>query len=171
MYTKKPLKYIGIGWALFGFSVLIVFAISRLFINFQDVRVISLTATQEVALVAWTGMMLYAEGYRGFQKKFSPRFATRALYLCKSGTTKDIILAPLFCMGFFRATPQQIIRTWTLTAVIILFVILAGVAPSPWRGIISGGVMIGLAYGLGTVWLFTISAIRSGATLTNEEVV
>jgi len=48
--------------------------------------------------------MLYSEGYKGFQKGYSPRVAARGHYLRDHSTLLRAILAPLFCMGFFHSS-------------------------------------------------------------------
>lgn len=105
--------------------------------------------------------MLISEGYRGFQKQFSPRVAARIGYLAKHGKPLELLLAPLFCMGYFRGTRRLLITVWALTAGIIILVLLIRLLQQPWRGIIDGGVVLGLSYGLLWIYIFIIRMIKS----------
>lgn len=102
--------------------------------------------------------MGYAEGYKGFQLRFSPRVGARALYLARNPTIVRVILAPLFCMGYFHATRKRKIVAYCLTAAIVLLIIGVGKLDQPWRGIIDAGVLLGLGWGLASVWYFTFKA-------------
>ena len=50
-------------------------------------------------MIAWILINAYAEGYRGFHKRYSPRTVARAFYLVDNPTPLRVIFAPLFCMG------------------------------------------------------------------------
>lgn len=115
----------------------------------------------------WAGLILvalfmaYAEGYRGFQQRFSPRVAARARYLRNNTHFIHALLAPLFCMGFFHATRKRKITSLSLTFGIIILVTMVRFIPQPWRGIIDFGVVIGLAWGLVSLIIFGIIAFTS----------
>jgi len=102
--------------------------------------------------------MGYAEGYKGFQLKFSPRAAARALYLKKNPTIARVLFAPLFCMGFFHATRKRKIVTYSITTMIIVLIISVHQLPQPWHGIVDVGVLFGLGWGLVSVWVFCAKA-------------
>ncbi|MEE9369013.1 MAG: hypothetical protein V3V05_09135 [Pontiella sp.] len=114
--------------------------------------------------IHWLGLgvsllfMGYAEGYKGFHLKFSPRAAARALYLKKNPTLLRVIFAPLFCMGFFHATRKRKIVAYSLTTMIIVLIVIVRELPQPWRGIVDAGVLLGLGWGLVSVWLFSVKA-------------
>lgn len=102
--------------------------------------------------------MAYSEGYKGFQKKFSPRFAARARYLSQGATPVLLVLAPLFCMGYFGATKKRIIATFALTAMIVVFILSFQFVPQPWRGLLDAGVVVGLIWGMISTVLFCLKA-------------
>jgi hypothetical protein len=102
--------------------------------------------------------MAYAEGYRGFQKAFSPRVAARALYLKKNPCLLHVLLAPFFCMGFFHASRRRKITSFSVTSGIIVLILLVRLLPQPWRGIIDAGVVVGLAWGLISLIIFSYQA-------------
>ena len=118
----------------------------------------SLTLSQWLLLVGFTLFMLIGEGYRGFQKNFSPRVAVRARHLAAHPTPLRVLLAPLFLMGFFGATRRRKITTWSLTTGIVLLVLGVRLLEQPWRGIIDLGVVLGLAWGLVALFGFTYQA-------------
>jgi hypothetical protein len=118
-----------------------------------------LSVLQWSILVVWVLFMLFAEGYRGFQKKFSPRTAARIRHLRDHPKPLHLVLAPLFCMGYFHALRKTRIIAFALTFGIVLLVIAVKFAPQPWRGIIDAGVVLGLSYGVISLLLFTIRAM------------
>lgn len=90
----------------------------------------------------------YAEGYRGFQLRFSPRVVARAYHLGAHPNLRDVVLALPFCMSLYHSTKRQLIVSWVLIVVITAVVIAVKMLPQPWRGIIDGGVVIGLGWGV-----------------------
>lgn len=113
----------------------------------------------------WSGFaliiffMAYAEGYRAFQQGFSPRVAARARYLRAHPGVLHVILAPLFCMAYFHAPRRRQITSISVTAGIIILVVLVRLLQQPWRGIIDGGVVVGLAWGLVSLFIFGLQAL------------
>ncbi len=113
------------------------------------------------ALVIIVFFMAYAEGYRAFQLAFSPRVAARARYLRDHPRIMHSILAPLFCMAYFHANRRRQITSISVTAGIIVLVILVRFLGQPWRGIIDGGVVVGLAWGLVSLAVFGYRALTA----------
>ena len=120
----------------------------------------------ELGPLAWTTLianlafMLYTEGYRGFQKRYAPRFGRRVAEIRERGTPLQCVLSPLYCMGFFHAPRRELVVTWLLTAMIVGFIIIFRLIPQPWRGILDFGVVAGLAYGTVACWYFVIRCWR-----------
>lgn len=141
-----------------GVSLLLGAAVYRLTPWAIETFSYSLTLSQWLLLVGFTLFMLIGEGYRGFQKNFSPRVAVRARHLAGHPTPLRVILAPLFLMGFFGATRRRKITTWSLTTGIVLLVLGVRLLEQPWRGIIDVGVVLGLAWGLVALFAFTYEA-------------
>lgn len=154
------LGWIGALWGLAGVMALLGCAIYRLTPIAMEALRMDLSTTQWVVLIIWTVFMLVAEGYRGFQKKFSPRTAARIRHLRDHPKPLHVVLAPLFCMGYFHARRKTRIIAFALTFGIILLVVLVRVLfEQPWRGIIDAGVVLGLTYGAISLLLFTIKAL------------
>ncbi len=153
--------WIGALWGLLGVLSLLGCAIYRLAPRALEALNMELTTLHWIVLVVWVLFMLVAEGYRGFQKKFSPRTAARIKHVRDHPKVLHVILAPLFCMGYFHAQRKTRIIAFALTFGIVLLVIMVKFAPQPWRGIIDAGVVLGLTYGVISLLILTARALFS----------
>jgi hypothetical protein len=120
--------------------------------------------TVNAAFMAW------AEGYRGFQRRFSPRVAARALDLYERPTVLRVLLAPLFCVGYFGATRRLQRTVWIGTGLIVLAVLLFNRLDQPWRGILDAGVMVGLMWGTLSLLWSSWATFRERRALVGAEV-
>ena len=163
-------RNVGAWWGVAGVAALLGSAIYRL--TPMAVSAFSFEFhwyhTSTLALVVF--FMAYVEGYRAFQQGFSPRVAARARYIKHQGRLSHMIFAPLFCMGFFHATRRRQITSISVTAGIIVLVLLVRLLDQPWRGIVDAGVVVGLAWGLVSLILFSIQALTSGTFPYSPEV-
>ena len=148
-------------WGLTGILLLLGSAIYRLTPIAIDAFSYAFTWYQWLSLLLILFFMVYAEGYRGFQKGFSPRVAARALYLKNQPCLLHSLLGPFFCMGFFYASRRRKITSFSVTSGIIVLIILVRFLAQPWRGIIDAGVVVGLAWGLVSLIIFSIQAFTS----------
>lgn len=98
------------------------------------------------------------EGYKGFQKSFSPRVVARALHLGANPRPWWIVFAPFFCLAYFHANRRRIIARYILTATIVLLIVGMRYTPQPWRGIVDAGVALGLSWGLVAMLVFAVIA-------------
>ncbi len=114
----------------------------------------SLTLPLQLLWIGWFVVNGYFEGYRGFQQRFSPRVVSRAAYLGEHPTPLRVLLALPFCLSLFHARRAQLIFRWTFITVLYTVIYLVKFVPQPWRGILDGGVVVGLAWGLLSVWYF-----------------
>tara|TARA_B100000029_G_scaffold512959_1_gene611040 strand:+ start:1241 stop:1753 length:513 start_codon:yes stop_codon:yes gene_type:complete len=146
-------------WALTGFSALIVGAIYRLGLMTLDAFEIGLEWYHWPILMASIAFMAYAEGYRGFQKQFSPRFAARVRHLRDNPRLLDVLLAPLFCMGYYYTTRRRLISIYVLTTTIVAFIIGFQYLTQPLRGLFDAGVVIGLAWGMVSIVYYCSKAL------------
>ena len=120
---------------------------------------------QWAVLAVWVAFMAYSEGYRGFQKRFSPMVAARVHELAQRATPLQAALAPAFAMGLFHATRRRLIISWILLVGIAILVIVVRYLPQPWRGIVDAGVVVGLTWGtVSLLW----SLVRVGITGTPD---
>jgi hypothetical protein len=141
-------------WGVLGVTGILVFPIVRLTPIAWEAIDAGLNPLQWLLLIASVVLMAWSEGYRGFQRRFSPRVAARAFYIYRNElplVTK--ILAPFFCCGFFRAGRRARVGAWLGTIGIITHVWLVHHLSQPWRGILDAGVVVGLSWG--TITLFS----------------
>ncbi|MEM7699490.1 MAG: hypothetical protein AAF236_13920 [Verrucomicrobiota bacterium] len=151
--------HLGAIWGFFGVTALLVSPIFRLAPYGWEALTFGLSWWQWGLLAVWVVFMLVTEGYRGFQQKFSPRTAARIRFLRDNPSGLRVLLAPIFCMGFFYAERRTKIVAYALTIFIILFVLLIKLLPQPWRGIIDVGVVLGLTYGTVSFLVFSVMAL------------
>lgn len=112
----------------------------------------SMSIGQQVIYLGWVVANAYLEGYRAFQLRFCPRVVARAIYLGRHPKPLWIVLALPFCISLFHSTRRQMTVSWSFIGVLILVIWWVRTVPQPWRGIIDGGVVVGLVWGLGVIW-------------------
>lgn len=171
--SKDAQRYPGTAaaaWAIAGWSAVLLYAIVRLGGISAEALVGGLTVWQKVILAANVLFMAFAEGYRGFQRKFSPRTAARVLYLRRQAGWIEALLAPFFCVGYFGATARILRLTYVGTLMIVALVVLVHRFPQPWRGIVDAGVVVGLTWGLLSFWYMSGRALRTGEYPVSPEV-
>jgi hypothetical protein len=149
---------IAAAWGVGGVSCLLGFAIVRLVPVAWAAIASGLSVVQWSVLALVVPAMTLFEGYRGFQRGFSPRVAARARHLAARPTPVRALLAPLFCMGYFGAPRRRRATSIALTAGIVTIVTAARQLEQPWRGIVDAGVVVGLTWGLVSLWAFTLRA-------------
>lgn len=158
---EKALGIIGALWGMGGVLLLLGSAVYRLSAHAVTVFSYALGWYHWTCLVTIIVFMAYAEGYRGFQQRFSPRVAARARYLFAHPRAIFVLLAPFFCMGYFHATHRRKITSLSLTIGIILLVLAVRLLPQPWRGIVDIGVVVGLAWGILSLLVYSVLAFTA----------
>ncbi len=152
---------LGATWGLAGVFLLLGSAVYRLSVVAAAAFSYKLHLEHWMALLVFIFFMAYAEGYRAFQQRFSPRVAARAKYLRNHPQILHAVLAPLFCMGFFYATRRRKITSISVTAGIVILIVLVRLLPQPWRGIIDLSVVVGLGWGIVSLAFFAYQAFAS----------
>ncbi len=152
------MKRIAAIWGIGGFILLLMYAVIRLFPKSIEAFDFSFAWYHWLAFALNIGFMAYSEGYKGFQASYSPRVAARAKYLCAHAKPYQLLLAPLFCMGFFDAPKRRRISAILLTIMIVILVIIFQRLPQPWRGILDAGVVVGLSWGIIATMIYVIKA-------------
>ena len=149
------MRLLGYYWGIFGVIGLIASVVSKLIPRILELDFASLGVLHWFVLVTFTPYMAFAEGYKGFHLKLAPRVVARTMFLKSAANPLLILLAPLFCMGYFHATPKRMLTSWLVSSFIALLVVVVSYIPQPWRGIIDVGVMVGLVLGIGSLfWHF-----------------
>lgn len=140
-------------WGIVWVSLLLGRAIWRLTPYAVDVWTEDLmTADQKWLFIGWLVANAYLEGYRGFQLRFSPRVVSRAVYLGQNPRPLWFILALPFCISLFHSTRRQKTVSWIFIGALVLLIWWVRSLPQPWRGIVDGGVVLGLVWGLAVIW-------------------
>jgi len=166
----QRLGKLGAAWGAAGVFALLTFAVVRLAPKAMDAFRMGLDATQWAATIAFAVFMLYSEGYRGFQLRFSPRTAARVRYLRDRPNVVHSLLGPFFAMGYFHANRRTKIVAWSLTTFVVTMVILVQRLEQPWRGIVDTGVVLGLAWGIVTLAASLCAALTRESYPVSPEV-
>ncbi len=154
------MKYLPFVWGIGGVIALLSLALYRLSPHAVEMFNHELGLWHYVGLVVSCAFMAYSEGYKGFQKAFSPRVVARAHHLTTPAAKPHWKwLAPFFCMSYFAAPRKRKIVVGILTTFIVLCVILIRYLSQPWRGIIDAGVVVGLSWGIISILCFCFQAV------------
>ena len=111
-----------------------------------------MTGFQIALYIGWLFFNAYAEGYRAFQLKFSPRVVGRAVHLGHHPRPLHVVLALFDCMRLYHASRRQLIARWGFVVALVALIIGVHQLSQPWRGIVDGGVVVGLAWGVAAIW-------------------
>jgi hypothetical protein len=152
---------LGAVWGTFGVAALLVAAIYRLTPIARAAYEGTLSRGQWWIAGLFCVAMIYFEGYRGFQLRFSPRTAARIRYLRDRPNSLRSLLAPMFAMGFFHAAKRTRITAYALTTGIVVLVLLVHRLDQPWRGIVDSGVVLGLTWGLLSLLWWIVLALTA----------
>ena len=172
-YLNRTLGTLGTLWGVGGAVTLLSFAVTRM----TKPMIEAFSEPYELGIWhyivggLWVVFMGYSEGYKGFQKGYSPRVASRALYLRDKCTWVRLLLAPLFCLGFINSTKRRRIVVFAILAVITLIVVLFKYIPQPWRGVLDMGVVVGLSWGIIATLVFLVKFWMAKEVTYDPEVV
>jgi len=153
------MRFFGVFWGIIGITLSLGRAIFGMSKHVTEAFEMPFSPWHWLTLIGFSFFMLYYEGYKGFQKKFSPRVAARVRYLRDEPNLLRSLLAPLFCIGYFHANKKTLIKAYVLTIGIALLVRSMNYCPQPWRGIVDLGVMLGLSWGLVAFWIYAYKAL------------
>lgn len=160
---RTALGTVGQVWGVVGVLALLGSAVYRLTPYAVEAVTSPLTPVQWGVLVVYVAFMAHAEGYKGFQRQFSPRVVARARWLRDHPTPLRVALAPAFCMGLFHATRKRLIVSWVISLMVVGLVILVKLLDQPWRGIVDAGVVVGLTWGIVALLAWLVAGARGRA--------
>lgn len=126
---------------------------------------IPLTPFQLGAYISTCLFFAYAEGYKGFQRKFSPLVVARSFTLRPTSSLFKIhhtILAPLYSMGLFYATKKRMIVSWSVSIGVGIIVHAVKKLPYPYRNIVDAGVVVGLSWGAASIAIGYLQTVLNG---------
>lgn len=170
MAASRITGSLGSLWGTVGITAFLGAAVYRLSLRALEALQMELSVLQWIVLVVVVVVMAHSEGYRGFQKRFSPRTASRVHYLSSHPNLLHSLLAPLFSMGYFHATRKTKIIAWVFPFAIAALVLLVRLMPQPWRGIVDAGVVVGLTWGIVSFLIFVLRAFLRGEPDASPEV-
>jgi len=108
----------------------------------------------------------YAEGYKGFHKKFAPLVVKRSFTLvigsAQGNNPLNYFMAPLYSMGLWGSTPKRRTVSWCLSLGIAVIVALVKKLPPAPRCILDAGVVVGLTVGSASILYHFASSIVTG---------
>jgi hypothetical protein len=151
----------GAAWGISGVCLLMLFAVYRLSGMAVNAFEVDFHWYHWLVLIANVVFMAYSEGYRGFQLALAPRVAARARYLRNHPRLLHVLLAPLFCMGYFHTTRKRLIVAYSVLFGIFVLILIYQQFSQPWRGILDVGVVVGLSWGLVSLVWFSFQAMAS----------
>jgi hypothetical protein len=73
-------------------------------------------------------------------------------------------------MAFFHATRRALISAWTVTVLVVAAVLIVHRMPQPWRGIVDGGVVVALSWGIMALLMQFVRVLRGGLPSVPNEV-
>jgi hypothetical protein len=144
----RPRSIAAAVWGVGGTVVILLDAVIRL--GHTAITILgreTIGAGHAVFGAAWLFFIVYVEGYRAFQKRFSPRVVARAFYLAEHPRPLHVALAPIYVMALMHTTRRRLIASWILVAGIVGVVLLVRALPPVWRALIDAGVALALAWG------------------------
>ena len=152
---------LGAAWGISGVCLLLSYAVYRLSGMAVNAFSVDLQWYHWLVLASNVLFMAYSEGYKGFQLAFAPRVAARARYLLNNPRPMHVLLAPLFCMGYFHTTRKRLIAAYVLLFGILVLILIFQQLSQPWRGILDVGVVVGLSWGLVSLVWFSFQAMAA----------
>ncbi len=151
---------VGAAWGIAGVVVLLSTAVARLSPLAIEALRSGLSPLQWGALGASVATFAYGNGYRVFQRQWSPRIVARARALALDPTPARVAFAPFFCMAYFGATGKRKAIAWGVTLGVVILVVLVHRLPQPWRGIVDAGVVVGLSWAVLAIAWFALRAFQ-----------
>lgn len=169
MVKLSFVRSIGALWGVGGVVALLAYAVWRLSHHAFELLEFQLSPALITILIMWCVFMIYTEGYQTFGRRFAPRIVARAQYIVRHATWPMIILAPLYCIGYFGTSKNRMITSYIVIALIAGMVAAVSFVPQPWRGIIDAGVILGLLVGIGYLLLYTYYALHTREFVADPE--
>lgn len=147
-------------WGVLGVVVMLSEALLRLLRLAWEGVVVQFAPLPFAVAVAWCLVNAYAEGYRGFQKRFVPQALDRAFSIDASSVV-EVVLAPLKVLGLWRTDAKAMRRAWIMVLGISGLVFAVKQLPQPWRGVIDAGVVVGLGWGTVAMVVMLVARLRA----------
>lgn len=161
MERSRAITALALVWSVGGVIALFAQAIRRLLPRALE----ALDGLDASGIAAYLGIVVllgYSEGYKAFHRQFMPRVVARTVALLRRPSTARIVAGPLYAMALTHATRRRLIVSWVITAMVVTLIVGVQQLPMPWRGMIDGGVVLSLAWGVGRLVQLLAVAARGG---------
>jgi hypothetical protein len=145
-------------WGVFGVVGLFGQALWRLTPIALEPIERGMSVNEWSVFAAWVLFSAYFEGYRAFQRRFCPRVVVRAFHLGRTRRPLHVALAPAYCMALFSASRRAMSLAWATVIMVMCFIVALRSVPQPWRGIVDGGVVVALAWGVAAMLYYFVRA-------------
>lgn len=123
----------------------------------------SMSFAQKALFVVWIVANAYMEGYKGFQQRFSPRVVGRAKLLSERPVSfVHTLLALPYCLSLFDAPRREMVPRVIFLTLLAALIYAVKQLPPTWKGIIDGGVVVGLAWGMVATVVFFVRFLANG---------
>lgn len=127
------------------------------------IALVPLTRLQLGAYIVTCLFFAYAEGYKGFQRKFAPLVVARSLKIDLAWSKiHHVILGPFYAMGLFHATKKRMAVSWGVTIGVAAIVAVVKRLSYPYRSIVDAGVAVGLSWGTASILIGYVKALICG---------
>ena len=148
-------------WGVCGFIGILAQAIGRLApVALQPIIKRDLSLFQWGLYGGSMAFFAYTEGYKAFQKKFSPLVVQRAMTLREEGTpVVHKALGPFYSMGLFHASKKRSTVSWSITIGVACIIAMVKRLPYPYRSVVDAGVVTGLTWGGTSIALIYAKAL------------
>jgi hypothetical protein len=146
-------------WGIGGVVLFLAVAVARLIPVAIEALRMELSAIEWLSLAGSILSLGYFEGYRAFQRGFSPRTVARGFCIAADPRPLHVVLAPLHCMQLFHATRKRMIVSWGVLIGVTGLVVVVRMLDQPWRGIVDAGVVVGLSWGTVSMLVFWALAL------------
>ena len=130
---------------------MIGYALLRLAKRVGGVASHDLTWYHWVALGLITALLVYGKSYRAFYLGLAPRIAARAADVRRRPSTVRVVLAPMYCMGYFGGERSTQVKMISITLAMVILVVSVRCLPEPWRAILAAAVAAALSAGFGFI--------------------
>jgi hypothetical protein len=155
-------------WGALGVAAILLEAAARLGAHAMRAIEAGLTRSQWVALVVGAVVMLYAEGYRVFQRREARSIVARARWLARRSPGALAWAAPLYALSLICGDARRCRRAWMVALGIVASVIVVRTLHDPWRGVVDGAIAPALLWGAACIGVRYASAMRRRPRLTTS---
>jgi hypothetical protein len=156
---SRALALLLVLWSAGGVALLFLQAIRRLAPRALEALDVP-SVGHALAYAGCVAFLAYTEGYKAFHVQFIPRVVARTLALAREPRPLRVLLAPAFAMALFDASRRRLVVSWVVTLGVVVLILGVQQLPMPWRGMVDGGVVVSLGWGVARLVQLLVRAAR-----------